>query len=337
MLSLSSFLLACSAAFVAPPDPVPVLAEASFEESPDDSGTPSTDVVDTADTGEAQDDDPTQTITPKACDRYGTAVESGRVADAQLNEISGVASSWRNPGVLWVMEDHAGANAVYALDHAGQSLGQVVLEGVVNRDWEDIAVGPCGETTCLFVGDIGDNDHDRPEHAVLRLEEPEVSLAGGLDLTITPTVFPYVYPDEMWDSESMVVTPEGVPVVFTKEYDTAMSTAYSFGALVPGEVATLVQRGRFETGASGEQGSAAATAADLWPDGSRLLLRTYGHVWEYRLTDGGFDARDEAERVERFTGSEGQGEAIGYDVAVRGFTTLSEGENPAVWRVLCED
>lgn len=342
MLSVLLHFLACSSAFVAPPDAVPRHSEAGLEATGEDTGVGGDSAApaesETAgDTAGIEEDEPPETITPPPCDSYGSPEKTGVVADANLNEISGVAFSWRNPGVLWVMEDHAGANAVFAIDAAGNPLGQIVLDGVTNHDWEDLAVGPCGEASCLFVGDIGDNDHDRTEHAILRIEEPEVLLSGGLDLTVTPTSFPFLYPDGFWDSESLAITPEGVPVLFTKEYDTEMSTAYTFGALVPDEVAILERRGRFETGSSGEGGGAAATAADFWPDGSRLLLRTYGHVWEYTLTPGGLDEMSEAARQERFTGAEGQGEAIGYDSAGRAFTTLSEGLNPAVWRVGCED
>jgi hypothetical protein len=259
------------------------------------------------------------------------------VGDASINEISGVASSWRNPGVLWVMEDHGGPNDVVALDTAGNRLGRIVLDGVVNNDWEDLAVGPCGETSCLFVGDIGDNDHDRPWHGVLRVEKPEVAAGGGLDVQLVPEVFPYVYPDGQWDSEALAVLPDGTPVLFTKEYDTEASTAYSFPALTPDVEVTLTRRGRFETGSPGEGAAAAATAADLWPDGSRLLLRTYGHIWEYTLTEAGLDELHEAAREERYTGSERQGEAIGYDPATRGYHTVSEGVNPPLWRVECEE
>jgi hypothetical protein len=55
------------------------------------------------------------------------------------------------------------------------------------------------------------------------------------------------------------------------------------------------------------------------------------------LSSGGLDELDEAARVERFTGSERQGEAIGYDPVSRGYTTVSEGVNSPVWRVACEE
>ena len=291
--------------------------------------------LDSADTDEEE--TPADAFTPP-CVTYGTTLQTGTVGDASLNEISGVAASWRNPGALWVMEDHAGPNEVHAIDAAGNVVARLVLEGVDNNDWEDLAVGVCGETTCLFVGDIGDNDHDRPWHGVLRLEEPDLSGEGVEDLTITPDIFPYVFPDAgTWDSEALAIQPNGLPVLFTKEYDTEASTAYSFPSLDAAQTVTLDERGRFETGSAGEGGGAATTAADLWPDGTRLILRTYAHIWEFTLTDGGLDDLEDAARVELYTGAERQGEAIGYDPYARAYYTLSEDVNPPVFRTDCSE
>jgi len=341
LLLPSLLLTACSASFVAPPD-----ASLRAGGSAEADGTAATD--DPADSGAAAGEadsagdsaanlDTAEPIEPP-CATYGATEQTGTVGDASLNELSGIAASRRNPGVLWVMEDHAGPNEVSAIDAAGNVLGRLVLDGVVNNDWEDVAVGNCGETTCLFVGDIGDNDHDRTWHGVLRVEEPEVSLSGGLDLHLTPDIFPYVFPDDgHWDSEALAVLPDGLPVLFTKEYDTEHSTAYTFPILDGATTVTLEERGRFETGSSGEGGAAATTAADLWPDASRLILRTYGHIWELTLSADGMDDLEDAARVELHTGTERQGEAIGYDPINRAYFTLSEDVNPPVYRTACGD
>lgn len=338
-LLLPCCFVACSSSFVAPPDAtllgggVEGTIEALVGE-PDAEG----DTGDSVGSGDSANPDSGVGVSPAPdpCEAYGDTLQTGVVADAALNEISGVAASWRNPGVLWVIEDHAGPNEVTAIDNAGNKLGQLVLEGAVNHDWEDVAVGPCGETTCLFVGDIGDNDHDRTWHGVLRVEEPEVPLTGGFSASLTPDTFAYVFPDDgHWDSEALAVLPDGLPVLFTKEYDTESSTAYSFPLLDESQTVTLTERGRFETGASGEGASAATTAADLWPDGSRLILRTYGHIWELTLTDGGLDDLEDAARVELHTGSERQGESIGYDPFQPAYYTLSEDVNPPVYRTDC--
>lgn len=321
MLFVTAIVAGCSTPY--PASKGPVLREA------DGSGVS----PDTADSAQTED---SAGVPP--CVAYAETVQTGTVTDASLNEISGVAASRRNPGALWVMEDHAGPNQVHAIDATGEVVARVVLEGVVNNDWEDLAVGPCGETTCLFVGDIGDNDHDRPWHGVLRFEEPDLSAAGVEELSVAPDIFPYVFPEgQSWDSEALAVQPEGLPVLFTKEYETQSTAAFSFPLLDTAQVVTLNERGRTATGEEGEGSRAATTAADLWPDGSRLILRTYAHIWEFVLTADGLDDLDAALRVERFTGTERQGEAIGYDPFSPGYYTISEDLNPPVYRTNCSD
>ncbi|MBM4391870.1 MAG: hypothetical protein FJ090_12175 [Deltaproteobacteria bacterium] len=324
VLALLMPLAACSTPYVAPPDPV--LASDARDGEADTAGR-------TGDSGEPTERDPPS----PPCLTWGSPEQTGTVADSDLNEISGLAVSRLNEGVLWVMEDHAAPNQVTALDAMGNRLGTVTLDGVSNNDWEDLAVGNCGESTCVFVGEIGDNNHDRPWHGVYRFEEPVVPAEGGLDLTVTAELFEYTYPDGAYDAESMAVTPEGLPVIFTKEYDTDQSTAYSFPYLDSSAPVVLERRGRFYTGSGSEGGAAAATGADLWPDGSRLILRTYGHVWEYTLSDDGLDDLEDAARLDLPAPSEPQGESVAYDSVERRYLTISEDVNPPVWATSCED
>lgn len=279
------------------------------------------------------------------CHAYGPTVQLGTVVEPSLNELSGVGVSLRNPGVLWMIEDHGGFNEVYALDTGGNWLGKVVLDGVENNDWEDIAVHPCGDTTCVYVAETGDNDHDRTFHSVMRFPEPEMHVGEVADHTVTPEVYPYVFPDGMFlDSEALAILPDGTPVIFSKEYETELSTAYTFPELDSAQTVTLVGHGAFSTGEADEGWGAATTGADLWPDGSRLLLRTYAHVWEFTLalTDGSatvesLDVLPTAPRAALHTATERTGEAIGYDTIQRGYWTVSEGVNSPLWYTGCAD
>ncbi len=322
----------CSEAYPVPPD-----AERLDRSAAESDDTAAGNADSAADDTAADDTAPIEEPAPIPCAGYGAPEQTGVVGDVALDELSGLAVSWKNPDILWAMEDHAGENAVYGLDAAGSTVARIELLDVVNNDWEDLAVGPCGDDTCIFVGDIGDNSHDRPWHGVLRFPEPELTGVEVEALSVTPDVFPYVYPDGNWDSESMAILPTGMPVLFSKEYDTAQSTAYSFATLDAATTITLDKRGRFATGAEGELGSAAATSADLWPDGTRFVMRTYGHVWEYTLTPGGLDDLANATRAELTTGEERQGEAVGYDPGRPGFVTVSEGLNPPLYRVGCAE
>ena len=128
-----------------------------------------------------------------------------------LTETSGVAASRAHPGVFWSQNDSGGGSAVYAIDGTGRVLASVRLQGVTNRDWEDIAVGPCPDGgSCLFVGDIGDNSERQDRIAFHRVPEPN----PRTDTVSAPvTTLRASYPGGARDAEALFVTERGIHVV----------------------------------------------------------------------------------------------------------------------------
>jgi hypothetical protein len=294
----------------------------SAADSARDSAAPDT-APDSADSGR-------DTATPPVpqggpCAAYAAPVAMGEVQDPALDELSGLAGSRLNPGILWTHEDSAGAAELYALDAEGNTVATLTLEGAENVDWEDLALGTCGETWCIYLGDIGDLGTDRAEFAVLVVEEP--LLGGETALTATPERRPFVYPGDPEDAEALVVDASGTPLVITKRPD-ATAGIYR----LPRGETTLELVSEIATGAAGEDLTARATAADLWLDPPRLLVRTYLHLWEYGFDDPtaptGPDARD-------FT-LEIQGESVAWDPIQGGYWTVSEGSGPTLHYVGCD-
>ena len=80
-----------------------------------------------------------------------------------LPEASGLAVSRRTPGRLWSHND-SGEPVLVALDARGTVTARVRLTGVKIDDWEAIAVGACPGGSCVYVGDIGDNDGEAQAH-----------------------------------------------------------------------------------------------------------------------------------------------------------------------------
>ncbi len=109
-----------------------------------------------------------------AAPSFAPAVTNGVVNIPDLIEVSGVAASRNNPGVLWTHNDAGNAAVVYALDAQGRALGTYTLPG--NTDNEDIAIGPGPVTNVsyLYVADIGDNNSDRSNIAIYQIPEPAV-------------------------------------------------------------------------------------------------------------------------------------------------------------------
>lgn len=295
--------------------------------------------ADSADSGpDAEDTEPVEAPLAAPCDSWGADLEIGRVNDASLAELSGLAVSRANPNVLWTHEDHLGEPAVFAVDILGHVLGKVTLVGVENADWEDVDVGPCGDLDCIYVGETGDNDKDRTSHAIYRFPEPEVELEERLELEVEPEVFAYDWPDENHDVEAVAITREGVPVLFTKHYEGAVSKVYTFPVMREGMVTTLEQIGVVSTGLTEDEGgSAAATGADLWPDDSRVVLRTYGHLWEFLLPGTTIRSISGATRTALPIGDEVHGESVAYDPHRGGVWHVAEAVNAPVFYLGCAD
>lgn len=248
----------------------------------------------------------------------------GTVQDTALNELSGLAPSRRNPGIFWTHEDSGGAAELYALDTVGNTVATLPLAGVENVDWEDLALGPCGDDTCIYVGDIGDLGTDRSEFAILVLPEP---LLDGSELAaVKPEIRPFTYPGDAEDAEGLTLTADGDPLVVTKRAD-ATAGLYR---LLPGET-VLDPLADIPTGAEGEDLTARATAADLWLDPPTLLVRTYLHLIAYDLTD----PTAPGEPVSLPFALELQGEAVAWDVESGGFWQVAEQVQPTLWFTGC--
>ena len=195
----------------------------------------------------------------------------------EVPEASGIAVSRRTPGVLWTHND-SGQPWLFAFTTAGAPAGRVRVSGAQVVDWEDIAVGPCGSGSCVYIGDIGDNDAKRQTVTIYRVPEP----APRDPATAPADALQAVYPDRPHDAEALFVLPDGGLFIVTKEDPVALYRVpgpFRAGTTVRLErVATLAPQG----GTSRSAGRRAhVTGADASPDGRWVALRTNAAVMFY--------------------------------------------------------
>lgn len=129
----------------------------------------------------------------------------------KLQEISGIAASIRNPGYLWGLND-SGNPAEVLLMNDSLSIKLVVGFGkqLVNRDWEDIAVGPGPKPgrSYLYVAEIGDNLALFPYKIIYRFEEPSLADAKRGQLVVSDvTRIVFRFPDGVKDAETLLLDP----------------------------------------------------------------------------------------------------------------------------------
>jgi len=266
----------------------------------------------------------------------------GKIESDALRELSGIAASRRNPGVLYVHNDSGDAPQIYAINEKAQLLGACRLQGATERDWEDIAVGPGPDPnqSYVYIGDIGDNAAKRPEIIVYRVPEPKVDAVAPFGrMTIgTADALRCVYPDKPHDAETLLVDPltrdiyiiskrELAPRVYRAAYPQSTTQQIKL------EQVAVLPLGSFPTG------------GDVSPDGRRVIVRGMFNaaIWERpvggRSSDSGSRVGDPVPLGQAFAGqpkaipvaAEPQGEAICFDSKGAGYFTISEGRHPSLY------
>lgn len=159
------------------------------------------------------------------CLTYGTFVARGTVPtnlqpNGTATQISGMAASRHNPGVLWVHDDASASAQIVALRGNASLAQQYVIPGATNRDWEDVAIGPgpVPGRDYLYFADLGNNSLSYTSFSLQRIAEPDVPAAPGPTIALgPPEVFRFRYPSGTWNAETLWIDPlDGTPLVMTK-------------------------------------------------------------------------------------------------------------------------
>lgn len=189
----------------------------------------------------------------------------------EVDETSGVAASRVYRGVFWTHNDSGGDSAIFAIDSTGAILARVRVRGATNRDWEDIAAGPCepgAAADCLFVADLGDNLERRETVVVFRVPEPDpnsdtvTARADRLEMT---------FPDGPNDAEALYVTDAALQVV-TKGRSRSVGL---YRLPLPYDPASSVLTRVQQLAPPPTSISAQVTGAAISPDGRTVVIRTY--------------------------------------------------------------
>jgi len=205
---------------------------------------------------------------------------------------SGIVASKRYPGVLWAIRDRGGRdrpgrpqNALYAYKVTGGRVGKIggaafkaVPMPIPDRDWEDIARDDDGN---LWIGDIGNNECDRDDTALLKVREPDPAAGGTAKLLAT---YHYKFPDPPpgcagRNAEAMFLV-DDVPYLIDKA---KQSTVYRFPRLDPDGAVTLEKVGILAGDVANLSG------ADLSADRTRLAVDTHTALYVYQAGDPAAD------------------------------------------------
>ena len=198
-----------------------------------------------------------------------------------LRESSGVAWSRSREDILFSHNDGGHPASIYAIDFEGALKGEIPLEGVSNRDWEDIATAECDTGSCIYIADVGDNEEVRNRITLYRVTDP-----GVYDGTPLPAdAFPMVLPDGPRDMEALFVLP-GERVFFVSKGRSDAVTLYRYPPpLRVGEEVVLEAVRTFSDGRLPIPRQ--VTGADATWDGTVVAIRTYESLTFFSVDGAG--------------------------------------------------
>jgi hypothetical protein len=260
------------------------------------------------------------------CPKFSGGRNLGTIQSAMIKEASGLAASRKNKNVLWVHNDD-GPACVYAMTPEGKHLGVYNLEGAKLRDWEDIAIGPGPEPNVdyLYVGEIGDNFSKYKSIKVYRVPEPNVDAnqnPAAVTLRDVETI-ELVYPDGPENAETLLLDPLTKDIYIVSKEGTSRVYRAAYPQSTTGKT-KLEQVAKLHWGT--------ATAGDISPDGSEIIIRGYfgASLWT-RSKDGPLWKAFEGSECSIPIALEQQGEAICFDPNGTGYYTTSEHKHQPIY------
>lgn len=202
------------------------------------------------------------------CGQWSEAVRIGELPPL-LRESSGIAASRKFPDRLYHINDSGDTGRFYLTGMDGTGVLSARIADFKPRDTEALSLGPCPgrpHASCIYVGDIGDNQQRRSAIEIVAVEETHTfaaAVTAAARLTLR-------YPDGPHDADSMAVHPDGTIYILTKEHPARL-----FKARVDRTSQTLEPVATVDTGAP-------PTDMALSDDGTRAIVLTY--QWAVELS-----------------------------------------------------
>jgi hypothetical protein len=222
--------------------------------------------------------------------------------------------------VLYTHNDSGGKNAVYAVSTMGETLGRFVLDGIKNRDWEDIAVGPGPKQDAnhLYVAEIGDNRAAYSSVFIYRFIEPAIPSDSNFVVSVTDIDrLEIIYEDGPRDAEALFIDPSNADIYIVSKREERVglylvpfpqsNTSINIAKRVADIQLSMV------------------TAADISADRKKILLKTYTGAWQIKVRKNQSIAKAVKGKLKALPYKiEPQGESITWDCLGKGYYTLSE-------------
>jgi hypothetical protein len=263
---------------------------------------------------------------------FGPRTSLGTIENDDIDEASGLASSYMNKGILWTHNDSGGENRIFAIDTNGISRGTFYLNGIENRDWEDITVGPGPDEdkSYLYIADIGDNSSQFEIKYIYRIEEPIVlsDQSNSNKIIQNISTIAFTYPDGKRDAETLMIDPVTKDLYILSKRDTKtrlyrLPFPQNTNSVFQAELANEI---KFPLDPEDNTPQNYLTSGGISMDGNEIIVKSYSNIYYWYRTLDKTIAETMAITPETITyTTEPQGEAICWkNFNDNGYFTLSE-------------
>ncbi len=273
-------------------------------------------------------------------------LRTGTIQNIKLDEASGIQAGRLNEGVFFLHNDD-GKPEIFAIDQQGSNLGSFLINGAINRDWEDISMVPSESGPLLVVADSGDNFARFKSIRLNFFHEPPADANGRFS-----GAYPLMhsinlqYPDGPRDCESIAFDPSDgrIYVLSKRDKPARIYTISLHGALAldsavlqyEGDVAVLrrptsADMRRF--GPREVKWISQPTGMDISPDGKQAAIITYRSLYLFRRQDNENWVSALARKpVEFFVPSSRTTEAVSFTSDGAAIMATAEGVQAPVYR-----
>ena len=210
-------------------------------------------------------------------------VITGRLQDRSMDESSGIAASELFKDMYYVHNDSGDTSRFFMISPDGKLHHTIYYKSanIEDLDCEDIAVGPgpVKQKSYVYIANIGDNGHERPNVAIYRFEE-QPSWQKDSVVHANPAKLFLKYPDGPRDAETLMIDPlEKLLCIVSKRGDTV--NLYTTPLIYKdNDTVTLTLHCKlfFE----GAKPFKWITAGDISRDGKQILLKNYQNVYYWK-------------------------------------------------------
>lgn len=228
-------------------------------------------------------------------DQFSTIVSLPKeIKEASACEIA------KGNSLIWTIEDSHNDNILFGFTEKGTLEKKIRITNVQNNDWEDLTSDDEGN---LYIGDFGNNDNDRQNLAIYKINASDLSK----DEVEATSIIQFYYPeqkdfppkkkDRIFDVESFLFFNNKF-YLFTKNRSSKFDgTTFLYEVDInPNQKLPAKKIGSFVT--CEQFNHCAVTSAAMSPDKKKVAILSSDKIWIFRNWNGKNFFSGEVERIE---------------------------------------